>query len=85
VRKSIRWNLPASSFVSDLLDSRNSSARRVVSFLDEFVNEYQDYDQHNRTVQFRTPESLLDDTVHATNYAQIIGAEIRNSLFGKMP
>lgn len=52
------------------------------SFLDEFLNEYQDYDRHNRTIQFRNPDQLLDDVVHATNYAQIVGAEIRNAVYG---
>ena len=53
------------------------------SFLDEFLNEYQDYDRHNRTIQFRNPEQLLDDVVHATNYAQIVGADIRDAVYGK--
>lgn len=51
------------------------------SFLDEFLNEYEDYDKHNRSLQFRNPDDLLDDTVHATNYAQIIGHAVRSSPF----
>ncbi len=50
------------------------------SFLDEFLNEYQEFDRYKRTMQFRNPEHLMDDVVHATNYAQTIGHVVRSTL-----
>ena len=48
------------------------------SFLDEFACEVAEYDDLNRTVRYSHPESQLDDTLHATNYALVMAIKAFN-------
>jgi len=43
------------------------------SFLDEICCEVAQYDEHFRTIKYTHPETLPDDTLHALNYAVILG------------
>ncbi len=43
------------------------------TFLDEFVCELAEYDEHSRTIRFTHPDGVPDDALHATNYLQQIG------------
>jgi hypothetical protein len=43
------------------------------SFLDEFVCELAEFDDHSRTIRYTHPDGLLDDALHATNYMQQVG------------
>jgi Phage terminase large subunit gpA, ATPase domain len=46
------------------------------TFLDEFVCELAEYDEHSRTIRYIHPDGLLDDALHATNYLQQVGLRI---------
>ena len=46
------------------------------AFLDEFVCELAEYDDHQRTIRYTHPEGLPDDALHATNYLQHIGLRL---------
>jgi hypothetical protein len=46
------------------------------TFLDEFVCELAEYDDHSRTIRCTHPDGLLDDSLHATNYMQQVGLRI---------
>ena len=43
------------------------------TFLDEFVCELAEYDEHARTIRFTHPDGVPDDALHATNYLQQVG------------
>ena len=40
--------------------------------MDEFTCEVAIYDDEMRTVKYTKPETLKDDALHATNYAQLL-------------
>ncbi len=42
------------------------------SFLDEIWCETAEYDDQNRTIKYTHPETQLDDTLHAINYAAVL-------------
>jgi len=42
------------------------------SFLDEIWCEVAEYDDHKRTIKYTHPETQLDDTLHALNYAAVL-------------
>ena len=46
------------------------------TFLDEFVCEIAEYDDHSRTIRFTHPDGVPDDALHATNYLQQVGLRI---------
>ena len=46
---------------------------RAGSFLDEFACEVLEYDDDQRSGRFVHPETMPDDTLHATNYALLMG------------
>jgi hypothetical protein len=50
------------------------------TFLDEFVCELAEYDDHSRTIRYTHPDGLLDDALHATNYMQQMGLRIVHDL-----
>jgi hypothetical protein len=45
-------------------------------FLDEFVCELAEYDDHSRTIRYTHPDGVPDDALHATNYLQQVGLRI---------
>ena len=49
------------------------NVRESGSFLDEFACEVFEYDDDQRTGRFIHPETMPDDTLHATNYAVLLG------------
>ncbi len=49
------------------------------TFLDEFVCELAEWDDHSRTMRYTHPEGLLDDALHATVYFEQIGLRIVHS------
>jgi hypothetical protein len=46
------------------------------TFLDEFVCELAEYDDHSRTIRYTHPNAVPDDALHATNYLQQVGLRI---------
>jgi hypothetical protein len=46
------------------------------TFLDEFVCELADYDDHSRTIRYTHPDGVPDDALHATNYLQQVGLRL---------
>ncbi len=46
------------------------------TFLDEFVCELAEYDDHSRTIRYTHPDGAPDDALHATNYLQQVGLRI---------
>jgi hypothetical protein len=46
------------------------------TFLDEFVCELAEYDDHSRTIRYTHPDGVPDDALHATNYLQQVGLRI---------
>jgi hypothetical protein len=50
--------------------------REAGSYLDEFACVLAEFDDHLRTVRYTKPEDRRDDALHATNYAQMLGARL---------
>jgi hypothetical protein len=50
------------------------------TFLDEFVCELAEFDDHSRSIRYTHPDGLLDDALHATNYMQTMGLRVVNEL-----
>jgi hypothetical protein len=44
----------------------------IGTFLDEFICERAVYDEEMRTIKYTKPENLKDDSLHSTNYAQLL-------------
>ena len=49
------------------------------TYLDEFACEVAEYDDLNRTVRYTHPQTQPDDSLHATNYALLMGVRIHNA------
>ncbi len=49
------------------------------TFLDEFTCELAEYDDYSRTIRYIHPETQMDDALHATNYAQLVGLRLWRS------
>jgi hypothetical protein len=51
------------------------------SFLDEIYCETAEYDDHNRSIKYLHPETQPDDTLHAVNYAAVLGRRVLDRSF----
>jgi hypothetical protein len=52
------------------------------SYLDEIGCEFAEYDDSTRSIKYSHPDSQPDDTLHALNYALLIGTRMYNSTRG---
>jgi hypothetical protein len=59
-------------------------AKECGTFLDEFVCELAEYDDHSRSIRYTHPDGLLDDALHATNYMQTMGLRVVHELLQQL-
>ena len=58
--------------------------KEVGTFLDEFVCELAEFDDHSRTIRYTHPDGLQDDALHATNYMQTMGLRVVHELLQQL-
>jgi hypothetical protein len=77
-----KWTVDRSATIGTLFGRikkgllRFPRAAECGTFLDEFTCEIAVYDEEMRSLRYSKPETLRDDALHATNYAELIGLRI---------
>lgn len=81
----VKWTVNRSATIGGLFSRLKKKmvvfprVEDVGVYLDEFACEVAEYDDQQRAIKYTHPEIQQDDTLHATNYALLVGARMYNA------